>query len=439
MGWPTRTIGDLVANGEVSLQTGPFGAQLHAHDYLPAGIAVVPTEGIRGKKIDHAVLPKISAAKALELSRHRLIENDILFARRGVQATGKTAIVTAEESGFICGTGAIRLRVTKDDGQIYPRFLAHLLSSEESIAWLKFHAIGATMPNLNEGIIRSFPFQIPPKSEQRSIAELLSALDDKIELNRRMNETLEASARALFRDWFVDFGPTRAKAEGRPAYLALDLWSLFPDRLGDNGVPKGWSPAPLTDFFDILGGGTPKTSRADFWDGDVPWFSVVDTPAAGSVFVLDTDKTITMAGVAESSAKLIEPGTTIITARGTVGNLAVAARPMAFNQSCYALRGKGAAGQVFVYLVADNMVATLQSRSHGSVFSTITRATFEGITMPKANGRLLTQFEDAASPLFDRIKANVIESRTLAATRDALLPKLMSGELRVRDAEALAA
>lgn len=282
-------------------------------------------------------------------------------------------------------------------------------------------------------------FELPAMSSQQAIADTLSALDNKIELNRQMNETLEASARALFRDWFVDFGPARAKAEGRPAYLASDLWSLFPDRVVDEGTPEGWNPTPLTTLLDIIGGGTPKTSRADFWDGDVPWFSVVDTPAVGSVFVVDTAKTITMAGVAGSSVKLIEAGTTIISARGTVGNLAVAARPMAFNQSCYALRGKGAVGQVFVYLVADNMVGTLQARSHGSIFSTITRDTFEGIMVPKPSDLLLAEFESVASPLLDRIKANIIESGTLAKTRDALLPKLMSGEIHVRNAESAVA
>ncbi len=280
---------------------------------------------------------------------------------------------------------------------------------------------------------------LPSLAIQDNILGVLQTIDDKIELNRRMNETLEASARALFRDWFVDFGPTRAKAEGRPAYLAPDLWSLFPDRFDDTGTPSEWCPVPLTDMFEIIGGGTPKTTTPQFWGGDVPWFSVVDTPSPGSVFVVDTDKTITMAGVVGSSAKLIEPGTTIISARGTVGNLAIAGQIMAFNQSCYALKSAGDVGPMFVYLAADTMVETLKSRSHGSVFSTITRATFEGVTMPKASNDVLRQFELAAAPVFDRIKANVFESRILAETRDTLLPKLMSGTIRVRDAESAVA
>ena len=295
-------------------------------------------------------------------------------------------------------------------------------------------ASGATRNALTKAMIEKFNIPAIPLSEQRAIAATLGALDDKIELNRRMNETLEALARALFRDWFVDFGPTRAKMAGTAPYLSPDLWSLFPDRLDDEGKPEGWEEKPLTEFFSIIGGGTPKTSNPDYWDGPIPWFSVTDTPSAGSVFVTDTEKTITEAGLNGSSARLVPKGTTIISARGTVGNLAITGRDMTFNQSCYGLSGAGAVGDCAIYLIAQNMVARLQSMAHGSVFSTITRKTFESLSLPMPRATILTAFEVEVSPLFDRILANVNESRTLAQTRDLLLPRLMSGELRVSEA-----
>jgi type I restriction enzyme S subunit len=270
---------------------------------------------------------------------------------------------------------------------------------------------------------------------QDAIAAILSALDDKLELNRRMNETLESMARTIFKDWFVDFGPTRAKMEGREPYLEADLWELFPERLDEQGKPEGWEYRPLAEFCSIIGGGTPKTSVDAYWNGNIPWFSVVDTPPKGSIFVFDTEKSITQQGLEESAARLVSAGTTIISARGTVGNLAVAARPMTFNQSCYALRGEGAVGEGFVFLAAQHMVARLQSMAHGSVFSTITRQTFEALTLPMPADGVLKGFEVLAEPLFQKVKANVAESRTLAQTRDLLLPKLMSGEIRVKDAE----
>jgi type I restriction enzyme S subunit len=250
-----------------------------------------------------------------------------------------------------------------------------------------------------------------------------------------MNETLEAMARAIFKDWFIDFGPTRAKMEGRAPYLAPDIWSIFPDRLDDDGKPEGWNEAPLTHFFEIVGGGTPKTSEPDYWGGDIPWFSVVDTPNGSDTFVFETEKSITDSGLENSSARLLDTGQTIISARGTVGNLAMAGRSMAFNQSCYGLKGINGYGQVFVFLAAKHMVSKLQSLAHGSVFSTITRQTFDSARLNAPGCAVAQQFELATSAIFGRIRANVIETRTLAATRDLLLPKLMSGDVRVEDAE----
>jgi type I restriction enzyme S subunit len=276
---------------------------------------------------------------------------------------------------------------------------------------------------------------VPPKPEQRAIAHILGTLDDKIELNRRRNQTLEAMARALFNDWFVEFGPVRAKMEGREPYLPAELWQLFPDYLDDEANPQRWEIQPLSELLTIIGGGTPKTSVEEYWNGDIPWFSVVDTPSASDVFVVATAKTITAQGLAGSSARLIPKGTTIISARGTVGNLAIAGQEMTFNQSCYGLRGAGGAGDYFVYLTAQHMVDQLKSMAHGSVFSTITRQTFEAIRRPVPPPGILTTFERLVAEWFDAILSNVEESRVLAQLRDTLLPRLISGELRIDEAE----
>ncbi len=299
--WRGCTIGELCDAGVVELQTGPFGTQLHAHDYVEDGVPVVPTEAIRNRQIDHSVLPKISPGKAEELTRHRLELGDILFARRGVQATGHIGCVREAEDGFLCGTGAIRLRVRRGSSSVSPDFLSHVLANPASVEWFKFHAIGATMPNLNEGIIRSFPLQMPPLPEQRAIAHILGTLDDKIELNRRMNETLESMARALFKSWFVDFLPVRANMEARnrkartqtgdplPAPqnevarqaggLPKSLADLFPDSFEDSElgeIPKGWRVGPILETARLLSGGTPKTDRDEYWSGSIPWASAKD-------------------------------------------------------------------------------------------------------------------------------------------------------------------
>lgn len=309
---------------------------------------------------------------------------------------------------------------------------------------LKSLATGAAQQNLSGAVIKSLRLPFPPIQEQRAIAKILGALDEKIELNRRSSETLEAMARALFKAWFVDFEPVRAKMEGRwqrgqslPG-LPAHLYDLFPERLAESElgeIPEGWEMQPLSKLLTIIGGGTPKTSIEDYWGGEIPWFSVVDTPPASNVFVVATEKNITAQGLAGSSARLIPKGTTIISARGTVGNLAIAGCDMTFNQSCYGLRGTGGGGDYFVYLTSQQMVDQLKSMAHGSVFSTITRQTFEAIQRPVPPPGVLTAFEGLVRGWFDAILSSVVESRTLAQLRDTLLPKLISGELRVQDAE----
>lgn len=325
-----------------------------------------------------------------------------------------------------------------------PRFIQYLLRTHEYRSWIVGSATGTTVKHTSPSRIESFATSIPQIEEQRAIAYILGTLDDKIELNRRANVTLEAMARALFKAWFVDFEPVRAKMDVRWQHgqsmpgLPAHLYDLFPDRLVESkfgDLPEGWEMQPLSELLTIIGGGTPKTSVAEYWSGDIPWFSVTDTPSASDVFVVVTEKSITVQGVAGSSARLVPKGTTIISARGTVGNLAIAGREMTFNQSCYGLRGADNVGDYFVYLIAQQMVDQLKFMAHGSVFSTITRHTFEAIRRPVPSPGVLAAFEVLVAKWFDPILSNVEESRSLIQLRDTLLPKLISGELRVSDAE----
>lgn len=300
----------------------------------------------------------------------------------------------------------------------------------------------AAVPGVNRNHLHMVNVSIPPLPEQKAIAHVLGTLDDKIELNRKMNETLETMARALFRSWFVDFDPVHAKAEGRkPAGMDAATASLFPDSFEPSPlgpIPKGWSEKSFADTIDILSGGTPKTSVAEYWHGDIPWFSVTDTPTAGSVFVIDTEKKITPAGVENSATQIMPVGTTIITARGTVGNTALAGVPIAINQSCYGLRGKAEKRGFFTFFATRAAISTLQQRGHGSVFNTITRDTFAGVKVIAPPKVLVEAFDEKSSPLLDRIYVNLFETRTLTFIRNSLLPKLLSGDLRIKNAEQFA-
>ena len=298
---------------------------------------------------------------------------------------------------------------------------------------------GTVQDNINLGTLDQLRFPLPPLSEQKEISAILCTLDDKIELNRQMSHTLEAMAQAIFKSWFVDFDPVTAKAAGRKPYGTDDeTATLFPSRLvaREQGlIPEGWNLVSFSTLVEIHGGGTPKTSVAEYWGGTIPWFSVVDTPSSADIFVIDTEKKITNAALENSAAKLLPMGATIITARGTVGNLAIVGKPMAINQSCYALTGRDGYGPYFIYFAANELIDELCQRTHGSVFDTIIRSTFDSVLVAAPPAQLAERYDRAVSPLLTRTRNNLEESRTLAMLRDALLPKLLSGDLRIPHAE----
>lgn len=353
---------------------------------------------------------------------------DIVFSYE--TKIGEAAIIP---EGLRCCLGRRMGLVRLNRAKCNPRYFLYQYLSPQFQQFLASRTVyGATVNRLLLKDFPSFEFPLPPLSEQCEIAAILGALDDKIELNRKTATTLEEMARALYRSWFVDFDPVHAKVEGRaPAHMDAETAALFPDTFGEDGLPEGWKSAHFLEFIELVGGGTPKTSETTYWNGDIPWYSVVDAPQNGEVFVHTTEKNITEKGLANSAVTLIRKGATIISARGTVGKLAMVGRPMTFNQSCYGLLGRNQNLDAFVYFATSRAVELLQAMSHGSVFSTITRKTFEGLTLTACPDNVAQAFEHFSGQFLERIHLLGLENQTLAALRDTLLPRLMSGELRV--------
>ena len=324
----------------------------------------------------------------------------------------------------------------KGTGEVDTRYLYYVMCTTEYRDEVLASATGTTVKHTSPERIGRFTFKIPPLPEQRAIAHILGTLDDKIELNRRMNQTLEAMARAIFQDWFVDFGPVRAKIEGQDPYLPSELWDLFPDDLVDSElgeIPEGWEVGVLHDIVELLSGGTPRTSVPDYWDGNIPWYTPKDAPDPSDIFGLSTERSITQAGVDNSSTKVLPTGTTIISARGTVGRLACLGVPMAMNQTCYGIRGACGYPDHFTYWNIKNSVNGLLTKTHGTIFDTITRETFQVAETILVPTQVALAFESTVNDLMGQIRWNLKESRCLAAQRDVLLPKLVSGELRLGD------
>jgi type I restriction enzyme S subunit len=324
--------------------------------------------------------------------------------------------------------------IVRGNSEADTRFLMYALSSADISGYLT----GSTMPKLTQGNMNRIPLLTPLLSEQRAIAHILGTLDDKIDLNRRMNETLEAMARALFKSWFVDFDPVRAKAEDRDPGLPKSLADLFPDSFEDSElgeIPKGWPVGSILVQADLLSGGTPKTDRQDYWGGDILWASAKDVSQCGQAFLIMPERTITVRGLDESATQLIPAFSTVVVARGaTTGRMVMLGREMAMNQTCYALVSKTEA-PFALYCQLRQGIENLVHAAHGSVFDTITTSTFNSARFALPPDRLFVALEELVSPLFKRVLVASEQSRTLATLRDTLLPKLISGELRVKDAE----
>ena len=416
--WPIQKLGQVgVTLIDCDHRTPPA-----AEDGFPYVAIPQMKEG----RIDFSGVRRISREHFIEWTKKaKPQEHDVVLSRRC--NPGVTAHVPA---GLEMALGQNLVLLRADGSKVHPSFLRWLVSGPE---WWdqvgKFINVGAVFESLRCRDIPSFELTLPPLSEQKRIAHILGTLDDKIELNRRMNATLEAMARTLFQSWFVDFDPVRRNAEGgesRPED------SLFPDSFEESKigeVPKGWDVGSILREVDLLSGGTPKTDVSDYWNGSIPWASAKDVSQCGEAFLVSTERTITELGVAKSATKIIPALSTVVVARGaTTGRLTMFGDSMAMNQTCYALRSKVAA-PFALYCHARHFIERLVQGAHGSVFETITTSTFEATDVLLAPKEVLIAFDEQVAPLFQQIRSNILQSRTLVSLREALLPKLLRGEL----------
>ena len=424
--------------------------------YLDQGeMALIRSQNVRNEHFDKNGLVFIEDKHAKQLANVTVERGDVLLNITG-DSVARCCQVIPEVLPARVNQHVAIIRTIPE--LLEPRFLRYfLISPYMQNLMLGWAGAGATRNALTKGMIESFEVPVPSLPEQKIIAHILGSLDDKIELNRKMNETLEAMAQALFKSWFIDFDPVidnailaekpvpgcfqekyedrKVKFESGELFIK-DYHSLFPDEFENidkmGWIPKGWRVRQLDDLIELIGGGTPKTSVTEYWNGDIPWFSVVDAPNTSDVFVIDTEKHVTKLGVDKSSTKILPIGTTIISARGTVGKCAMVGEPMAMNQSCYGVRGNDGISDIFVYYAIRERVADLQRSGHGSVFNTITRDTFKTIQIPFGKAELTKKLEEHIKPLFDKILANCFQSKEISALRDAVLPKLLSGEVRIQ-------
>lgn len=315
------------------------------------------------------------------------------------------------------------------------RFLCYALR----VADIGSYLTGSTMPKLTQANMHRIPVFAPALHVQRKIAAVLGSLDDKIELNRRMNETLETMAEAIFRDWFVDFGPVRRKMEGATDPVAVmggltpdparaaDLAALFPDTLGNEGLPEGWATSSFGSEFRLIMGQSPP---GDTYNDDrvgLPFFQ--GRTDFGFRYPEQRKH-------CSAPARIAEADDTLISVRAPVGDLNVAWERCCIGRGVAATRHKSG-GTSFTFYALRSLQPELEQFEHtGTVFGAINKKQFEALKVLRPASSTVGAFERLVAPLDDMIRTKTAENRTLAETRDYLLPRLMSGAVRVASAEA---
>jgi type I restriction enzyme S subunit len=363
-------------------------------------------------------------------------EGDIVLSRRC--NPGVTAVIPKEFRGSL-GQNLVLIRAT-DPNRMTPNYLRWVTRGRE---WWnevgKYINVGAVFESLRCADIPKFAIPVPPVEDQKAIAHILGTLDDKIELNRKTNETLEAMAKAIFKSWFVDFDPVRAKAEGRPTGLPAEISDLFPDSFEDSElgeIPSGWKVAPVGDVVECVGGSTPSTNELEYWDGgEYFWATPKDLSSLSEPFLLDTAKKITADGVQRISSGILPVGTVLLSSRAPVGYVAAACVPVSINQGFIALKSDGRMSSAYLLNWCLSNVQQFKDRASGTTFAEISKAAFRPIPLLVPSEQVARSFSDKAQMLYQKVVSNMRQSTLIAAARDALLPKLISGELRIPDAE----
>lgn len=421
--WKVATLSDYA-----SILTGPFGSQLHNEDYVEHGTPIITVEHLGENRIIHKNLPCVSETDKKRLKRYSLAKGDVVFSRVG--SVDRRAYVHDDEEGWLFSGRCLRVRVTHQD--LDSRFLSYFFGLESVKEHIRSIAVGATMPSLNTKLLGSIQIPLPPPSEQQRIASILGSLDDKIEINRQMTSTLEAISQALFKSWFVDFDPVKAKSAGQPSVLPPRIDALFPDSLENSElglIPKGWSVTTVGDIGKIVGGGTPSTQQPEYWVGGHHAFCTPkDLSSNSSMVLVSTERKVTDAGLLKIGSGLLPKGTVIMSSRAPIGYLAITDIPVCVNQGIIAIYCGEEVQNVFMIQWLRANMDTIKSRANGSTFLEISKANFRPIPFLVPTSDLLSKFTEFVTGIHFRIIQLEYNNQSLKKTRDALLHRFIGQE-----------
>ena len=388
MSYETYRVTDLI--DEIAM--GPFGSNIKVSCFVDSGVPVLNGSNLEGFSLSEKAFRFVTKEKADSLNKANAHRGDIVITHRGT--LGQIVFIPQDSryDRYVISQSQFRVRC---NDKVLPEYLVYYFHTPIGQHKLLSNASQVGVPALARpsSTFQQIEVELPELSIQKRVVEIITTIQKKIENNQELNDNLQQQVAALFANFY-----DRAETE-----------------------------VGFTEIIQILGGGTPKTGESSYWNGNVPFFTPKDV---GSPYTLATEKTITEEGLAHCNSRLYPVNTVFVTARGTVGKVGLPGIPMAMNQSCYALVGKDT-HQLLVYFYTLKAVDRLKHKASGAVFDAITTRDFESEIIMKLSDDDEKAFLDVAQPIYQAVLSNSIENLRLAALRDSLLPKLMSGEIDV--------
>ncbi|MEQ1600818.1 MAG: restriction endonuclease subunit S [Methylophilaceae bacterium] len=319
-------------------------------------------------------------------------KDDLIVVARGVGGTGDVKIVREK-----CYLTNLSIKIKANNSILDNKFFYYSFAQET----LRYLDSGSAQSQITINDLSKIVLNLPTVQEQKAIASVLSSLDDKIDLLHRQNTTLERMAETLFRQWFIE------------------------------EAQEDWEECTLDDLITVKGGTTPSTKEPSFWNGDINWTSPRDLSNQQSVFMFDTERKITEKGLAQIGSGLLPVGTLLMSSRAPIGYLAISDIPVAINQGYIAIVCDKSVSNYFMYLWCKVNMEQIKNAGNGSTFEEISKSNFKELSTLKPSIQAITKFDETVEPIFAKIKTNQKQIHTLEKLRDNLLPKLMSGEVRV--------
>lgn len=441
--WKKVTVEDIASSQPAALSTGPFGSSIGSKHFTSFGVPVIRGSNLSSEistRLNDEGLVFVSSEKAKEFQRSIARKDDLVFTCWGTINQVGYIDDSAKYPEYIVSNKQMKL--TLDKKKAHPLYIYYVFSGPEKQREILDNGIGSSVPGFNLGQLKKHEIFLPPLSEQKSIAALLGNLDDRITLLRETNTTLEAIAQALFKSWFMDFDPIHAKQQGRaPEGMDAQTAALFPDSFEESElgmVPKGWRVGTIADICStISNGSTPSRSKAVFWEnGNIPWFK---TGELSDGFLINSSEFITHEALSGSSVKILPKLAVLmaIYAAPTVGRLGILTEEATFNQACTGMVAKENIGPWFLFWTLFNGRDWFNSRANGAAQQNISKAIVATYELVIPNQQALDAFNRVATSLHESILLNSEQASTLSKLRDTLLPRLISGQLRLPEAQAL--